>query len=699
MPPIPAPTRVWNISPIKNSIRLKVAHVITLVTMLSLLFSMALVYIVGIRVLKNETIKDYLGMAGILASNVSRCLNEEVADAVAATNRLVWISACEEANLRYKGMGIDSIERYMLDMDKKWSDTDRSDNMMARYLDNESAVMMRNITHDKLDVPEIFITDRMGGLVAASGKTSDFYQADETWWQGSYNDGKGAVYVGDMGLDASSNVYGITIAVPVRRDRDVVGICKMIVSYERIFGPIKSFYSDKTGHAMIVDRNGHIIFHKEGMPMLETDLKPDTMNSLVRDKEIALSSLSIHNPATKALVALHKIDFQYFDKDTMLFAVVEIDMDEALNSVNQMIPALLIVVLLSIFITLPIGLFFGNLLIKPIKALSAAADRIAAGDLDYKISVHTGDELEQFAETFKNMIFALKESQYKLSKSKADLEKITKDQKRAISDKTRDLARAQEATLNILEDLVEAKNNLEKYSKDLERAVQIKTDFTATVSHELRTPLAAIKEGIAIVADGTAGGVNDRQKEFLNIAKRNVDRLTRLINDVLDFQKLEAGRMEMDMKYNDINEVITDVGDTMSTIAQGKGLEFELDLEDGLPMARFDKDKIIQAISNIVSNALRYTDKGGIKISTEKKGDSIRIAISDTGIGIKESDKQKLFKRFSQLEPISERRVGGTGLGLAISKDIVDAHNGNIDVVSKPGEGSTFTITLPINGG
>jgi signal transduction histidine kinase len=81
------------------------------------------------------------------------------------------------------------------------------------------------------------------------------------------------------------------------------------------------------------------------------------------------------------------------------------------------------------------------------------------------------------------------------------------------------------------------------------------------------------------------------------------------------------------------------------------------------------------------------------------KGDSIRIAISDTGIGIKESDKQKLFKRFSQLEPISERRVGGTGLGLAISKDIVDAHNGNIDVVSKPGEGSTFTITLPINGG
>jgi signal transduction histidine kinase len=297
------------------------------------------------------------------------------------------------------------------------------------------------------------------------------------------------------------------------------------------------------------------------------------------------------------------------------------------------------------------------------------------------------------------MIFALKESQYKLSKSKADLEKITKDQKRAISDKTRDLARAQEATLNILEDLVEAKNNLEKYSKDLERAMQIKTDFTATVSHELRTPLAAIKEGIAIVADGTAGGVNDRQKEFLNIAKRNVDRLTRLINDVLDFQKLEAGRMEMDMKYNDINEVITDVGDTMSTIAQGKGLEFELDLEDGLPMARFDKDKIIQTISNIVSNALRYTDKGGIKISTEKKGDSIRIAISDTGIGIKESDKQKLFKRFSQLEPISERRVGGTGLGLAISKDIVDAHNGNIDVVSKPGEGSTFTITLPINGG
>ncbi|UCD55298.1 MAG: PAS domain-containing protein, partial [Candidatus Omnitrophota bacterium] len=248
--------------------------------------------------------------------------------------------------------------------------------------------------------------------------------------------------------------------------------------------------------------------------------------------------------------------------------------------------------------------------------------------------------------------------------------------------------------VHIARDITELKKNENK----LKEAMRIKSEFTSMVSHELRTPLTAIKEGIAIVLDGTAGKIAVKQKEFLNTAKRNVDRLARLINDVLSFQRLEAGRMEFKMEKNNINVAVKEVQKTMTPLAKEKKLNLISKLDKKLPKTKFDKDSITQVLTNIINNALKFTEKGSIVISTKKdrKANAIRVSVKDTGPGIKKQDISKLFQRFEQIESSKERKTGGTGLGLAISKEIIQKHKGKIWAESGLNKGMTIHFILPI---
>jgi PAS domain S-box-containing protein len=226
-------------------------------------------------------------------------------------------------------------------------------------------------------------------------------------------------------------------------------------------------------------------------------------------------------------------------------------------------------------------------------------------------------------------------------------------------------------------------------------AAEAKSHFTSMVSHELRTPLAAIKEGISIVVDGVVGKITDDQATYLGIAKSNVDRLARLINDILDFQKIESGRIEFRIKEDDIVKAINDIYRTMSPLAEQKGIAFELKIEEGIPPARFDYDKIMQVLANLVSNAIKFTGKGGVSVAAFRESGFVHVTVSDTGIGIKEHNIPKLFKSFEQLEDSIESK-GGTGLGLAISKEIIDRHNGAIWAESEHGAGTMIHFKLPI---
>lgn len=230
----------------------------------------------------------------------------------------------------------------------------------------------------------------------------------------------------------------------------------------------------------------------------------------------------------------------------------------------------------------------------------------------------------------------------------------------------------------------------------LAEVIEAKDKFASTVSHEIRTPLTAIKEGIGIVLDGSAGAVTPEQRDFLTLAKRNVDRLRRLIGDVLDYEKLESGKASFYMRISDINSIAFEVIRLMSQYARAKSLEVVPRLAPGRIETICDPDRITQVLLNLVNNAIKFTASGKVTITTEIAVPHVIVSVQDTGIGIEKTDMHKLFKRFSQIGHDVGDEEGGIGLGLAISKDIIEEHNGEIWVESEPGRGARFYFKIPL---
>lgn len=235
-------------------------------------------------------------------------------------------------------------------------------------------------------------------------------------------------------------------------------------------------------------------------------------------------------------------------------------------------------------------------------------------------------------------------------------------------------------------------------NKKLKALYEVQREFTSTVSHELRTPLASIKTAIDLVTKGITGAINEEQGEVLGRAKKNVDRLKRLIDDILDLTKIESGKMNMDFQMNDVNVLIKEVLENQKDVAQSRGLYLKEQLDPNLPKIPFDHDRIIQVINNLLSNAFKFTKEGGVTVVTEDKSpeNHIVVRVVDTGKGIAEEDVPKLFQKFQQIESGHENEEGGTGLGLAICKEIIVRHGGKIWVESAPAKGASFCFVLPL---
>jgi signal transduction histidine kinase len=233
--------------------------------------------------------------------------------------------------------------------------------------------------------------------------------------------------------------------------------------------------------------------------------------------------------------------------------------------------------------------------------------------------------------------------------------------------------------------------------KQAEKAVinlaKAKNKFTSVVSHELRSPLATIKEATNLVLEGVLGPVNDEQKDMLNLAKSNIDRLGRLVNNVLTYQKMDAGKMLYDFQKNDVNEIIKEAHLNALLVAGEREADLVMNLVADPPRITCDKDKILQVLINLISNGIKYSERGPVMIETRLDTSEIQFSVRDSGQGIYPEERDDIFIPFSQGRG---RKKGGTGLGLAISKEIILAHHGKIWVESEMGKGSTFYFTLPV---
>lgn len=261
----------------------------------------------------------------------------------------------------------------------------------------------------------------------------------------------------------------------------------------------------------------------------------------------------------------------------------------------------------------------------------------------------------------------------------------------------------------LYQELIETNAKLEK----LER---LKSEFISIVSHELRTPLTSIKNSLDILGSGRCGEVTQSAEKFLSMAMRNVQRLSGIINDLLDLSKIEAGKMDFNFASANINTVIGYVKTALSEVAKSKGLTLITEEAENLPETKFDAQRLEQVLTNLVSNAIKFTSEGKtITISSKLvnasdieineifkpeiknlSGDYIQVCVADEGIGIDTKDLLRAFDKFAQIENSLSRKAGGTGLGLPIAKQLLEAHKGAIWCDSELNKGSNFYFVVPL---
>ncbi len=262
------------------------------------------------------------------------------------------------------------------------------------------------------------------------------------------------------------------------------------------------------------------------------------------------------------------------------------------------------------------------------------------------------------------------------------LKKLNSELERRIRDATADLA--------------DQNARLQWQSQEVERANKLKSEFLASMSHELRTPINALIGYSALLLDGVLGEVNTRQHDALMRGRAAAEHLLALINDILDLAKIEAGKMPLRLEEVSLREVTLEVTQQIEPMVRKKQLEFKMDIAPDCPPIYSDRTKVKQILLNLLSNAVKFTNRGRVTVEAHRAVDGVRIDVVDTGIGIRASDLQAIWEDFRQVDQSRTREFGGTGLGLSITRKLLDRLGGSVDVRSTYGDGSTFSVYLPL---
>ncbi len=893
---------------------------------------LVLVYWTEYNLLRQTISRDYMGMAKLLGSAMDRIITREIVSTevfMASSERLADVQG---RNLRYVEMTDESKETYFKDMDERWIKAADNDPLIAEYTQSPVGVRLSEIARDDPNIAEIFMTDKYGGLVAASGRISDFYQADEEWWQKSFAHGQGDVFLDKIGPDPSTKTKGLAIAIPIKNKlNQVIGVCKNILEIKRLFLPLEDFRIGESGHVGLMDKQGNLIFHTGTLGMAEKFPAKVFKKIISQNSGYLLENEIDRLHKKKMFISYFKVDHPVLLKSGIEWWVcVMQDDDEVFAPLLGLIFSFMLAALIILAAVLLMGFFFGRLLVAPIIRLRDATKKVAKGELDYKVEIKTNDEIEDLAGAFNSMLDGLKHTfttidklndQIALRKKTEEIlyksrtwfsttlssigdavitvdtaclitfinpvaqkltgwleseavgrhiddvfvirkedtdEKvdnpvlkvlsngkivnlanhtvlISKDGNRcAIDDSAapirgvgsseimgvvlvfRDVTKRNKERKMLVEsgekirllldsaaeaiygidingnctfcnsaclrllgykhpeellgknmhwqihakyadgtpfpiekcrisqafkkgesihvddevlwradgssffaeywsyplrhegvvkgavvsflDITERKEflrELERKNKELKKLDRLKSDFVSVVSHELRTPLSIIKEGISLVLDGITGVINPKQEKILSVSKDNIDRLARIIDNLLDISKIESGKIELKNKLNDINDLVRKVAATFASKIADRELKLELNLPDGKLNILMDEDRIYEVLTNLVGNALKFTKKGFIIIEVMDKGKEIECVVADSGIGIDSSNISKLFDKFTQFDRIDEGMEKGTGLGLSIAKGLVELHGGKIWVESEFGKGAKFHFTLP----
>lgn len=473
---------------------------------------------------------------------------------------------------------------------------------------------------------------------------------------------KGKTYVSDV---YQSNITGspeILITSPVSKNGDIEAVLAARVSLENLYRIIEKIDIGKSGEVFIVNQNGDIIFHENRSRILLDNIKN---NFAVKEVTYEKNGINEYvNYEGKNVLGSY-----YWMPLYRWGLIAEQNIDEAYAGVLMLGRVLVGISILALMGVIFLAVVVSDNITRPVKSLEEGALGMVRGNFR-PIPVASRNEIGRLAEIFNSTAVELLEIRKKLESkielANKDLEKKNKE-------------------------LIDA-------NKELRKLDELKSDFLSLVSHELKTPLSSMKistEYLESDANIDAAG----RKEIHQIILRNIDRQTRLINDILDLSKIEAGKTELKLEIIGIKELADASYENIKQLAQKKNISITLDIRDNLSPIMADREKLIIVLNNLFENAVKFTpDNGSIILSAREDANGITVIMKDTGIGMEKEKIEKIFDKFYQVDGSSRRKTGGCGLGLSISSEIIKAHESVIHVESEFGKGSTFSFKLKKKG-
>jgi signal transduction histidine kinase len=580
----------------------------------------------------------------------------------------------------YEFENISNVQEYITEIDQGWlSHDENTTEFVNALLENglsqelHSRVQFLKNLYNHTAIGEIFVTNKYGAIIALSNRTSDYYQADEGWWQEAKENG---IYISKINYDESSNTTSIDVGVRVEdSNKEFLGVIKANIAIEEVktilqeFEPKGIFEKYKSMDIKLINENGSLIYAYEFQEKEETEVN-ETADDLIEyfetlDKINGFVILPGDSPGeSDELFAFDQSEgYRYFTGQHWILTIEFIE-DEILEPVNNLKNSILIFFIIIIIIIISISLLLSLFISRPIIDLKKASNNVMKGDYNTKVNIKSKDEVGSLADTFNEMVQNLK----------VFTDTINETNKK----------------LTLLNEKLEYK--VKERTQEIEKLLKQKHELITQLGHDLKTPLGPILTLLPIALKKVD---NPEIKEMLVVITRNVEYMKTLVLKTMKLIELNSPETPLNISTIDMNEIINTIIENNESNLSSHNLSITKDYDRALPIEA-DKQKIIDLMEHLVSNAIKYSPNGGsIRLHVEDNKQEITVSIKDPGIGLSKEHLDQIFNEFYKAD-WARHDLDSSGLGMSIAKIIIQKHGGKIWVESPGiGKGTTVTFTIP----